>query len=272
MKKILSVLLIFMLFVTSVPLSAGAKSISDIPSSLEGIDEVKVLEDNENVVTVMGKEGNTIVTMTYDKNTSDITMTSEEINPYARKSVTEENTFNLQLDPNNIEDFEVSNTIEYQGKSYDLEETPNYSEYKQARLAAAIPLVVLLGGSLLNWIISQFASIVIAGVTYVVASAVISELKKKNYDHYLASLRSGKLYIGNSITYAAATTRLKSGDVWSRTNVLAEKVAKGAGGKATAVERHDKTGSKKDDFYWHYHMSSRKGGHSFYGTPVKGKK
>lgn len=275
MRKIIAILLVFVLFMAALPLSTHAENTVDVPMGLAGIDEVTVLKNNDDIVSVKGKEGSTTVIMTYDKNTSDVTMESIENDSDMKKAIKDRNSFNLQLDPENIESFEVSNTVEYQGKSYDLEKTPDYSEYRQARGAAAIPLAVALGGSLLKWIISQFASIVIAGITYVVASAVISDLQKKNYDHFLASLRSGKLYIGNSITYASATARLKSGgDVWSKTNALAKKVAQGAGGGKVpvGVERHDANGSKKNDYYWHFHAYNRVGGHSFYGVAVKGKK
>lgn len=274
LKKLLLVLLIVVFSVATNFNKVQAEETKDISSILKGIDEVKIIEDNEEKVTVTGREKNTIVTITYDKNTSDVTMISEELNLNTKKILTEENNFNIQIDQNDLENFEIDSTIEYQGKNYDLEKTPNFSEYKQARFAVAVPLAVALGESVIIWIITQFASIVIAGVTYVLATGIIEKIKNKQYDHYQAELKDNNLYIGNSITFETATARLLSSDVWSKTSSLAAKVARAAGKNKAPVgsENHAATGSKKGLYYNHYHTYNRKGGHSFYGSGIRGKK
>ncbi len=72
----------------------------------------------------------------------------------------------------------------------------------------------------------------------------------------------------------ASSQLISDGDVWSRSSDLAAKVAKAAGnGKApVGSENHMKTGSKKNLYYNHYHDNGRKGGHSFYGSGVRGMK
>lgn len=121
-----------------------------------------------------------------------------------------------------------------------------------------------IGEALLSHLIAASAAVVIAGVTYTVASKVASKLRNKSYDHYAAVIRKGDVYIGNPISYSAAVARMKSGgDVWSKSYSLAAKVARGAGNGRTPVgpERH---GNGKPGYYWHFHTYNRSGGHSFY--------
>jgi hypothetical protein len=138
------------------------------------------------------------------------------------------------------------------------------SNEAHASMAFLAPIGVVIGEALLSHLIAASAAVVIAGVTYTVASKVASKLRNKSYDHYAAVIRKGDVYIGNPISYSAAVARMKSGgDVWSKSYSLAAKVARGAGNGRTPVgpERH---GNGKPGYYWHFHTYNRSGGHSFY--------
>ena len=153
------------------------------------------------------------------------------------------------------------------GKKYKVDNTKAKSNF-----AFVIPIGIVIGEAVVAHLLAASLAIVVAGVTYVAATEVASKLRKnKRYDHYAASLNKSKtaMYIGPSLTYKQAKSKLKKGDVWSISKSLAKKVAQGAGGNRNPIgpEIHnkDKNGKlKSGKYYYHYHTYNRAGGHSFY--------
>ncbi len=102
----------------------------------------------------------------------------------------------------------------------------------------------------------------------------MEKLKEKEYNHYMAVIRKGNLYIGTNISNPTAISRLESGgDVWLKTPNLAAIVAREAGGgrPPTPSENHFQSGSRTELYYSDYHTYNRTGGHSFYGTGIRGR-
>ncbi|QHQ81831.1 SAR2788 family putative toxin [Bacillus subtilis] len=141
----------------------------------------------------------------------------------------------------------------------------------QASFAFLVPIAVVVGGALVEHLVAASLAIVIAGVTYTVATKVRSKLKKKKkYYYYAATLNKNKtnMYIGPALSKKQAVSRLRKGDVWSVSKSKAKNVAQTAGGgrKPVGPEIHNKKDGKikKGTYYYHYHTYNRKGGHSFY--------
>lgn len=153
------------------------------------------------------------------------------------------------------------------GKKYEVDNTKAKSNF-----AFVIPIGIVIGEALVAHLLAASLAIVVAGVTYVAATEIASKLRKeKRYEHYAATLNKAKtgMYIGPSLTYKQAKSKLKKGDVWSISKSLARKVAQGAGGNripiGPEIHNKDKNGKvKSGKYYYHYHTYNRAGGHSFY--------
>lgn len=268
MQKFVSFLLMFVMFLSST-VFAYPKTL--VPEGLEYVDEFVILEDNDSVISVMARLGDVTSIVTYEWDSNNVTMTTKELDPLTRSNnVIFETDFNLELDLHN--NFEVLNTIDYEGSTYYLSDLPILDEYVDSKAATAtIAIGAILGASLLNWLIAASLTIVIAGVTYVVLSTVSNELhNNKQRNHFMAAIRNGKLYVADGLTHSQAVARLKGKqDVWSVSSAHARGIANPG---AIGPENHYKNGSSNDLFYWHYHLAGRIGGHSFYGFGLSGEK
>ncbi|MBB6282756.1 hypothetical protein HNR34_001084 [Geobacillus subterraneus] len=69
------------------------------------------------------------------------------------------------------------------------------SNKAHASMAFLAPIGVVIGEALLSHLIAASAAVVIAGVTYIVATKVASKLRNKCYDHYATVIRKGDVYI-----------------------------------------------------------------------------
>jgi len=96
----------------------------------------------------------------------------------------------------------------------------------RAQFVIALPIAIGLIDALVMALLAASATIVIAGVTYYVASKVIENVKRSSYDYFMAVIRNNDVYIGPAIDYSTAFTRVYgNGDIWCRTQILCQTIA-----------------------------------------------
>ncbi|MGE6230498.1 SAR2788 family putative toxin [Paenibacillus chitinolyticus] len=205
-------------------------------------------------------------TMTLDKETHGITLVTDETSEVSGK-----NERNYKVVLNDVKangDINATFTDIETGQSYLIEQ-----DKLQASLVWFIPIGVIIGEWLLSQLLAAALAVTIGGISYVVVSEIATTLRNDNkYDHYMAKIMQGNLWIGNSLTLPQAVGRLVnpmfvSGgeDVWSRNYTLAAEVAKVAGGNRTPVGPELTCNQIPGNFYYtHYHTWNRVGGHSFF--------
>ncbi|MDU3801566.1 hypothetical protein [Paraclostridium bifermentans] len=137
-----------------------------------------------------------------------------------------------------------------------------------ASIPIAIPLGIEIGAAAWAALIKLGEVITVAGISYVVATKV----KKSNkYNHFMARLSGGKLFVGKGLSLSQAISRMKSRqDVWSKSKEFARQVAAGANKSGKPIHEIDKVnGRPKKGYYWHWHAANRTPkAHSFYGIPA----
>lgn len=135
-----------------------------------------------------------------------------------------------------------------------------------------MPLAVILGQALINFLIATTITVVIAGVTYILHSAVVNDLnRQRQFRHFRAMIIVGNLGIGNGLTPAQAGTRTSQGhDVWSVSRADARLVAGGA--SAIGPENGVRNGWWFNTYFSHFHRFNRNGSHSFFGNGTQGQR
>ncbi|BCG60068.1 hypothetical protein PUR_34930 [Paenibacillus sp. URB8-2] len=203
--------------------------------------------------------------MKLDKSTKKITLQTNE-----KSEVTNENkrTYNVVIN-------DVKENGDIDAVFTDIETNESY-KIEQDKLEASFVWLIPIGVVIGEWLISQLlaagTAIVIAGVTYVVATEIAQSLRNKQYDHYEAKLMSGKVWIGNAIPLVDAAARLvnpmfttANQNVWSKSAALAALVAQTAGGGRTPAGPELSCNQVHGFTYIvHYHTWNRVGGHSFF--------
>ena len=259
MKKLISIILSFcMIFTNFNAIYANQNSDLELIGILEDADRVELVQNDYNYGEAYAIFGNLKSTIKWNKKTNEVEF---EVENLKSRSILDKSTFDIEIN----EEFEPVGVLEYNGEKYDLETT---DINQNARVVLALPAIV--GSALVSALIAASATVIIAGVTYVLATEIASTLRKKQPKHYQAAIRYSKklkrneLFIGDSLGETGASGRLKAGnDVWSTSQAGAKKIAKLAGGNKEPVGA-EKHGGGKPGYYWHYHTHNRKGGHSFF--------
>lgn len=259
MKKLIAIMLSFcMLFTNFNAIYANQSNELELVGILKNADKVELVQNDYDYGEAYAIFGDLKNTIKWNKKTNEVDFKVENLKS---RSILESSIFNIEINEN----FEPIGTIEYNDDKYDL----NITDINQnSRFVIALPGII--GSALISALIAASASVVIAGVTYILATEIASSLRKKSYKHYQAAIRyseklkRNELFIGNSLGETGASGRLKSGnDVWSTSQAGAKKIAKLAGGNKEPVGA-EKHGGGKPGYYWHYHTYNRKGGHSFF--------
>lgn len=221
-------------------------------------ENIEVIENNTNKIEVQTEvettKGDATVSATWNKNNDTFTVTSIEKDSNGNDIKKE---YKVDIEEATEDNFKAVFTDIKTNEKFHVN-----SNEAHASIVFLLPIAGIIGQGLVSHLIAIGAAIVIAGSTYVAVSKVASQLKRKQPEHYAATIRRGDLYVGGSLSYSSAVSRLKGGsDIWSKNSNLAFKVAQGAGkGKRpTNYERHGQQG-----YYWHYHTWNRSGGHSFF--------
>ena len=234
--------------------------------------QFKIIENNAKILTVMGEYQGDQLYATLDKKTKEITMKSVE-KPKL-------NMIGIPLGKDIVHNYTVKVDRALKGEvSAIVTDNDSKKDYKiskksdkvQAQAVIAIPLLEWLGASLLEYLLALFASIVIAGVTYIAVSSVLDDIENDSYDLYAAyTIPGDAVYIGGVLDYSDAVARLQMGydgtgynDVFAKYESYAYWVALDAGDGYEPVG--PEIGSGSGDQYNHYHVFDRwYGTHSFF--------
>lgn len=229
---------------------------------LKDADKIELIQNDDKFGIAYAVFGDLKNIIKWNKKTNEVQFSVENLKTRGKVN---NSTFNINIDEN----FEPIGFIKYNDEAYDLS---NIDVNDNSRAALALPAIV--GAALIKALIAASATVVILGVTYVLATEIASTLRKKSPKHYQAAIRwssklkRNELFIGNSLGETGASGRMRAGnDVWSTSKYNAQKIAKLAGNGINydGPERH---GNGKPGYYWHYHAVNnaltRVGGHSFY--------
>lgn len=239
----------------------------------------KVLENNDETLSITTKFANTPNTlfktsradetvgkMTLDKNTHEITFTTNETSTITGKN---EKIYNVVINELTGENGDLINA------TFTDTETNQTFQIEQDKTTASVPVLVPIGVIIGEWLLAQLlaagTAVVIGGVTYAIWDSVVSKLRsEKKFNHYQAKIISGQVGIGPGISLGVATVRLASPDiynnnVWSIDASNAFLVALEAGG-GTILAGPELNVDQALGFVYHahYHTSTRYGGHSFF--------
>ncbi len=259
MKKLLAFMISLSMFFTSFSsIYANDNNNLELIGALKNADKVKLIQNNDNFGEAYAVFKDLKSTIKWNKKTNEVNFRVENLKT---KNILDESTFNIKIN----EDFEPIGKLEYNKEKYDIQDI---DVNVNSRFALGLPAI--LGSALISALVAASTTVVIAGVTYVLATKVAAKLRRKEPKHYQAAIRYSKklkrneLFIGDSLGEKGASGRLKAGnDVWSISKSGAEKIARLAGGnrKPVGAEKH---GGGKPGYYWHYHTYNRQGGHSFF--------
>lgn len=229
------------------------------PSSNE---EVTILVNNDKESQIEVERDGIKATLEFNKETNEISLSTNE-----KSKVTGENKKDYIVNADAVTKEKIEATF------IDVETGEDYymnSDEFRASVAWLVPLGVILGEILLSHLAAAGLAVIISGITYTAVKEVASKLKKKDYNHYMAILTKGDLYIGNALTKEQAVERLKSSDdknnnVWSVNYFWASVIAREAGNDTKPVgPERDYGKTSADGYYMHFHLYNRSGGHSFY--------
>ena len=277
-RKLISLLLVLSMLFTCFTTTFASQDLNKFKGTvLENATEVVVTENGDTVSSAYAIIDGKKISIEWNRKINEVILTEESEDNLGMKnfSTKESAVFPIEFDKN----LEHSYTVNYDGIDYDIDSAFN----KNLQPNIVIPLGVIIGEALLNYLISLALTIVISGEVYALASEIVSELqKKKEYKHYMAILKDEqngifnikKLYIGPAIdtTKGAASALLTGVNVWSTSQAYAKLAAEQAtpgGIIGPEIDSYNATQVQAGwDFYWHYHLFGRKGGHSFYGTRV----
>ena len=134
-----------------------------------------------------------------------------------------------------------------------------------AAIVAAKAVTVIAATVTVGYTVYKVAEITKEKIEERERTAVKQKNKSNPKVYYPAARMHGKLFIAaNPVGLIAASKAIVVGtDFWSPLNYTAKNLALAASGGYIGPE----IDSKKAGYYYHYHLSGRVGGHSFFGGP-----
>ena len=257
-----------------------AKAVTNIeylPEELLKADQVEVIENGDVYSRAYAVIDNQRIDIEWNRETNEVSLSQVDLSKDARSlSETDKIELNFKVEFNG--ELKPSYTIETEEGTYSVVS----GQPQQARMVGSIRLILVIGEALMKTLIAMAATITVlyAGeeIRHALASEVVETLEKKEYFHYMALLNEEmtsmgkikKLYIGNAFetTGEAAAWLRGGGNVWSKSSALARMVANTAGGAiGPEIDSYSPISVQLGhDYYYHYHIIGRIGGHSFYGT------
>ncbi|MDR0271159.1 hypothetical protein [Paenibacillus sp.] len=243
--------------------------------------DIKILENSEKYIKLFKEVDGVTGTMVLDKETTNITLTTNERNDITNEDQTVYNVVIDDVRSNELSTFNESSFISPLSSS--LLEPPEDiikatftapgKEYiiDPDRIAPRnlIGIGVIIGEELLSQLLKLALAVTVGGVAFAVVTEVRDKLRNEGYDYYEAKLMSGDLWIGRTIDSFQAVSRILGSDfynnnVWSKSSKLAKElcfVALPVEPEGPEVTCNQLKGYK---YYSHYHLGNRKGGHSFF--------
>lgn len=220
---------------------------------------IKVLQNTANTIKIVGEYKGDLVYATMDKKTREITMQTVEkpknnLKGLFSKEKDKISNYKVKVQKADGEDVEASFLELETKKEYKIGKSS--SDKVVAQAVIAVPLINIVGGWLIRYLMALFFSVVIGGMTYVVASEIAQTLRdKKQYNYYYATLRNNKVYIGSAYPNdGTAFAAVRGGsNLFAISDAKANEAArKGGNGNATHHLAHG-----GGDGYWnHWHPMS----------------
>lgn len=234
----------------------------------ENIDLVNLEYTDEEIImeaSLDTDEQETIETeLLIDYDNSETSVTVIEV---TEEGIEEKITYSLNIEELDEENQIATFTNEETGEEFYYDSNLGYTSF-----AISVPLGIAITTTLLAALAKTGATIVLAGVTYVVFSKAASKVNRKKYNHFRAHRKDGKLYLGSAFKNdTAAINWARSGkDTWSISSNQAKKVAKGANLSGSPYREIDrKNGKPRPGRFWHWHPYKKKPNmHAFYGNPA----
>jgi hypothetical protein len=284
-KQYLSFVLILTMFVTSFTTTFAYNNTSIYRGTiLEQASKVEIIENGEVMSIAYAIINGERIQVEWNRLTNEVILKQSTATAPsnklmmtlddAQKNETETN-FKIEFDKK----LNYTYNSGYNDNVYPTSSLPTENIYTLATVSGAISLTVVVGKALMDLLISAAVTIVVSGELYTKASEITRALSRKEYNHYLAILRTErtsmgtlkKLYIGPAInTTKNAGTALRLGDdVWSVSKRYAE-LAASSGSNGPIIGPEIDTYSPVEpqlgwDYYHHFHLFGRLGGHSFFG-------
>ena len=278
-KKYIAMLLVMtiVLCTSNLTFAKAVTNIEYLPEELLKADQVEVIENGDVYSRAYAVIDNQRIDIEWNRETNEVSLSQVDLLKDARSlSETDKIELNFKIEFNG--ELKPSYTIETEEGTYSVVS----GQPQQARMAGSIRLILVIGQALMKTLIAMAATITVlyAGeeIRHALASEVVETLEKKGYFHYMALLNEEmtsmgkikKLYIGNAFetTGEAAAWLRGGGNVWSKSSALARMVANTAGGAiGPEIDSYSPISVQLGhDYYYHYHIIGRIGGHSFYGT------
>ena len=278
-KKYIAMLLVMtiVLCTSNLTFAKAVTNIEYLPEELLKADQVEVIENGDVYSRAYAVIDNQRIDIEWNRETNEVSLSQVDLSKDARSlSETDKIELNFKVEFNG--ELKPSYTIETEEGTYSVVS----GQPQQARMAGSIRLILVIGQALMKTLIAMAATITVlyAGeeIRHALASEVVEKLEKKEYLHYMALLNEEmtsmgkikKLYIGNAFetTGEAAAWLRGGGNVWSKSSALARMVANTAGGAiGPEIDSYSPISVQLGhDYYYHYHIIGRIGGHSFYGT------
>lgn len=269
-KRIISTMVCICLIFTSLVTNAFAATTKSTDAK-----NVTVIQKDENIVKVKGEYNGEVLYGTIDRKTKEITLEADEkskpgILSIASMSDNRNKTTKYKVKINEaIEGEKVSaDIINIETKEKYLIGSKNNSKDKvKAQAVWAIPLVEILGEAVINALIAASATVVVGGVTYVVASELTNYDKydDSEYSYFRARLAYNNVYVGEAVSNTLAEVIVRSNDprngIWAKNQIYAFQLAKQLGG-AIYHNKHDQA----EGYYYHYHTFLYKKSHIWYAS------
>ncbi len=222
------------------------------------LEDIEIFQDTASIETSLKANQNEIIY-------ADIDIQFEDSTAVARILEEDEEQVEYSIDLIELNDDRI--VFEYTDKETGKIEIYD-STLARASIAPAIPIGIAITSAAFKALIDTASLIIVSGAAYIVATKAIPKVnknkKKKQYNHFAATLHKGKLYIGKGLTKKKAIVRAKkSKNVWSTSKNQAKLVAAGANKSGKPIHEIDK--NKKGKYYhWHPYKRTPKM-HSFYG-------
>ncbi|MFD2671148.1 hypothetical protein [Marinicrinis sediminis] len=204
-----------------------------------------VTKNNSALIISKFTDGEYESTVTRNKKTGSVTLEIIEINT-GEKNKYKVDDFNTATNTGSITEIDTGNKFELK------ENKEEYTTYFLPILAViAIPSAL---AALEAALLATAGAIIIGGITYYTATAVSEALnssENKDQNYFIALLQDGKFYLGPSITYNQAKSRVQAeADVFVRTQSRALTLTKNISQNYVGPEIH---GSINNGYFYHYH-------------------
>ncbi|MEW4371824.1 hypothetical protein [Paenibacillus kandeliae] len=265
---VLSFIILFTLFA---PQSARAEA-----KTINGV-QIETIEDNDQYIILKGTKNGASLTLKQDKQTLNISLQGDrslfknDAQTLASRQQTSSDITDYQVVINEIgNNNEIDATFTDLTTKQEISTVHNSTGEVTPQVVFLVPLGVVVGEALLAALLASAIAVTIGGIVWTTVGSIKEKIRNQQYDHYMAKVMQGDVYIGNPISLTQASNRLAGispldNNVWSKNSASAKQVARLAGGGIEPIGPELQVEQQPNIFYYvHYHTWNRAGGHSFF--------